>query len=654
MRRWRVAGAVAGAAVVGVSVVTVVQAQAGPTYSSSLERAPYVTDLTSSSAEVNWGTTISTAAGSVEWVDAGTTSCGSVSWTTWSSARAHASASTQVPYGAGSGTIGWGYTVGTTHEYQNSAAMTGLVAGHTYCYAVYTGKTSGTDLLTAPAFQSFTTLSPANPGSTGTISFDVIGDTGENFATTAGAPTGDTAFPGYPTSNPYESSLYRQIGTDGSRFLLGAGDTSYNGGTQDTFGDLTHTGTAAQATGTGGTEYSNIFGPSYLPLTGGIPTYVADGNHGQNNYQLRFFPMQATANADGGAYDMDSYGAVNGSTPGSYPDDWYAFSDGNVRIYVLDAAWPDSNVGSGSMYSDDATAHWQANSPEMVWLKKDLAAQPAGLVKFAVFHFPLQSATNTENTDTFLDQDLEPVLAQNGVAMAFNGHAHTYQRFDPSGPNTIPSYVLGGGGGVPESVITAGNSGNAICRNLLASNTSVYAIGYSPKPGGAGSACGSAPTPTDIGQVYSYLHVQVSGGQITTWGVNADGQQFDKQVYGGSPPPTTTTTSTTRPRSARRPPRPAREAPGPIKLVTSQGAGGASVSLPQAATTGDLLVYSASQYTGATNHISAVTDNAGDTWHLIAAPDSSGHNSEGELWYTYATGFGLDGDGDDQGHVAGQ
>jgi Calcineurin-like phosphoesterase len=615
------------------------QAAPSPVFGARMMRAPYVTDMAQTTAEVNWGTTISTAAGSVEWVDAGSTSCSSVSWGTWSSARSHASASTQVPYGA-SGTIGWGYSVGTTKEYQNSAKVPGLVADHTYCYAVYTGKTSGTDLLSVPAYQSFTTLSTPNPSSTSTVNFDVIGDTGENFMQTGTAA--DSAFPGYPTSNPYESKLYSQIGTDGSQFLLGAGDTSYNGGTQDTFGDLTHTGTAAQATGSGGTEYSNIFGPSYLPLTGGIPTYLADGNHGQNNYSLRFFPSQATAAASGGAYDMSSPVSVNGSTSESLPEDWYAFSEGNVRIYVLDAAWPDSNVGTGSMYSDDDAAHWQAASPEMSWLTKDLKSTPAGMTKFAVFHFPLQSDTTTENTDTFLDQDLEPVLAQNGVAMAFNGHAHTYQRFNPTGANTITSYVLGGGGGVPEPVVPNGNTSPAsICTAVKASNQSVYAIGWNPggTVGSQGTACGSAPTPTDVGQVYSYLHVQVTGSEITTWGVNADGGTFDLQHYGSVTPPTTTTTSTTSTTvGSTTTTTTGSGGSGSIKLATSAGASGATVTLPQAATNGELLIYGASQYTGSSNHISAVADNAGDKWTLIAAPDSTGHNSEGEFWYTYATG----------------
>ena len=58
-------------------------------------------------------------------------------------------------------------------------------------------------------------------------------------------------------------------------------------------------------------------------------------------------------------------------------------------------------------------------------------------------------------------------------------------------------------------------------------------------------------------------------------------------------------------------------------------------SFPTATTAGDLLVLSASQYTGATNRITSVTDTAGNTWTRIGSGYYvSGHNSEGEMWYS--------------------
>lgn len=76
------------------------------------------------------------------------------------------------------------------------------------------------------------------------------------------------------------------------------------------------------------------------------------------------------------------------------------------------------------------------------------------------------------------------------------------------------------------------------------------------------------------------------------------------------------------------------------QLVQSAGAteSAAVTSLtgtfPSTTTTGQLLVLSASEYTGATNHITSVTDSAGNRWTRIGAYDVAGHNSNGEMWYS--------------------
>jgi len=603
--------------------MTVVSAEAAssPTFAAGVERAPYVSDVTQTSAEVNWATDSQTAA-VVQYVDESTGSCPSV----WTAGLPTATAVTQ------------SYTV-TTTQHQYSAKLINLLPGHSYCYvALSAASKTGIDAMTSPTFQTVKTLLPT--GSTAPVSFDVIGDTGENFEQTGTLDGNPTATP-FPSSidpsgveNPYESDLYKEIGQDyadgQAQFLLGAGDLSYSGGTEKTLGDLTQPGTLAEANGKGGTEYSNIFGPTYLPEAGGIPTYFSDGNHGQNANALDAFPMAATAAS--GAYAMDNYSGVDGITTSS-PDVWYAFDTGDVRIYVLDAAWGDNSTGTaGSQYQADVDEHWQPTSKEMTWLQDDLNAQANdGLVKMAIFHYPLVSLNETESSDTALASILDPVLAKGGVSLVFNGHAHTYQRFRPTAAGSIPSYVTGGGGGVPEPVDSNTDTKSTGLCTVEKQVASVYAIGWSPSTS-KGSACGSASVPTDVGQVYSYLRVSVANGVISVEGVNADGGTFDPQTYQVStvtPPTTTTTTTSTTSGSGG----------GTVKLVTSAGASGATVSLPQAATKGDLLVYSASQYTGATNHITAVSDNAGDKWTLLQAPYSpGGHNSEGELWYTYATG----------------
>jgi len=59
-----------------------------------------------------------------------------------------------------------------------------------------------------------------------------------------------------------------------------------------------------------------------------------------------------------------------------------------------------------------------------------------------------------------------------------------------------------------------------------------------------------------------------------------------------------------------------------------------TAKFPAATTTGDLLVLSASVYTGTTNRITSVTDSAGRSWVRIGTYAVSGHNSDGEMWYS--------------------
>jgi hypothetical protein len=415
---------------------------------------------------------------------------------------------------------------------------------------VFSGNGSGSvNLLPATEpVQYFTTLSPSSAQSSAPVTFDVIDDTGENYSYTSATQTSDVLFPnGY---NPDQASLDHQIGQSGADFLLSVGDIAYSGTTESTFGDLQQTGTQP--------EVSNIFGPFYYPQTGGIPIFAGSGDHGQNINPLKVFPTASTAAASGGTYAYDSYSGTDGIT-GSSPDDWYAFSTGDVRIYVLDGAWSDTlanklGTTTGGLcgtpgtnpaiycepYQADADEHWQTSSPEYQWLQRDLAEHPGG-VKFAIFHYPLRSDNATQPSDVYLQNSpanpnastsLEALLAANGVQVAFNGHAHTYQRIVPSGPGQITNYVTGGGGGVLEPVL-GGKTCAALTTGATAPDKDVYALGWDPTTG-IGSTCSTsntAPTPTSAADVYNFLKVTVQGTTVTVTPTNAAGGTFDVQSY---------------------------------------------------------------------------------------------------------------------------
>jgi hypothetical protein len=81
---------------------------------------------------------------------------------------------------------------------------------------------------------------------------------------------------------------------------------------------------------------------------------------------------------------------------------------------------------------------------------------------------------------------------------------------------------------------------------------------------------------------------------------------------------------------------------GPQLVQSAAGTAAATSSaltatFPSATGTGHLLVVAASLYTGATNHVTSVTDSAGDTWTRVGSYFQSGHNSDGELWFAVAS-----------------
>ena len=501
-------------------------------FNATLTRAPYVTDLTQTGADVNWATTVSPV-----------TNPGTLQWGPLGSCTAH---TTTVPAtlpnsypaaGTPTSITGSAFTVvsGTT-EYQSTVVLTGLSPGTTYCYRPL--GPGSVDLLGSNPTQQFTTLDPAN--SSNPLTFDVVGDIGETLSS-AGTP--------FPNNlNTDQAAVDSLIGSSGAKFVVTAGDVGYGGGTQANYGDLQH----------GGSEVSDIFGPSYWPQTKGLPVLPVEGNHGQNTIGLRSWPTANTAAASpGGTYAYDSYPALSqdGTKAGSYPDAWYAVSDAGVRIYVLDAAWADgSNVGTATGaactsageaacpgYQVDHDEHWTTSSPEYKWLAADLASHP-GQVKLAVWHYPLRSDESSQDSDVYLQNSpsnpfqstsLESLLSANGVKLAFNGHAHNYERIAPSGAGQITNYVTGGGGGILEPVSTGSS-----CTAFKGAG-SIYAIGWSPTSN-TGTACGtSVPTPQSAAQVFNFLKVTVNGGTVTVTPTNAAGQTFDVQSYSYSTTPAT-------------------------------------------------------------------------------------------------------------------
>ncbi len=390
-----------------------------------------------------------------------------------------------------------------------------------------------------------------------------------------------------------------QIAKSGARFVMGAGDTAYPSGTQTTYGDLNQTGS----------NVSTIFGPQFWPKFGAsTPFFSATGNHGFNGTFLTNWPQPTAASDPDERYTMETYCCPNGTNSASYPSAWYAFDVGVARFYVLEASWSSSNVGTADQYKNDYDTHWTPTSPEYLWLAKDLQANPSQL-KFAFFHYPMYSSNGTEVSDPWLrgPNSLEGLLARNGVAIGFSGHAHNYTRnAKPDGG--LVTYVTGGGGARLEPATK--------CSAPVA-----YAIGWSYTTGG--SACGTL-RPTSIAQVFHFLKVTVDGTHVTVEPTNSQGQTFDVQSYDfpGSGPP---------------PPPPPPPPPAAVALVRQATAGAAtaasSLTVPIASGSGHALVAAIAVQAGSTTSVSWVTDSAGNRWTRGPVGFLAGSNTRVELWH---------------------
>jgi Calcineurin-like phosphoesterase len=438
---------------------------------TQLTRYPYLTDVAGGNATVNFGTDQSNDSAVVKWGRAGAEPC-----------TAHTTTATKTSV-----------MVNGVGEYQWKALLSPLRPDTAYCYRPYFG-TPQIDLLRADPPPRFVTQLPA--GEAKPFSFAVIGDWGQTSA----------------NGNPDQANVMRQLAASGARFVLGTGDTGYPAGSQASYGDMQQSGPGI----------STVFGPRFWTVAGrSLPMFNAIGNHAPTGTFLLEWPAEAVAAASGGQYQMESYCCVDGIAARDYGTGWYAFDQGNARFYILDAAWDPANLGKGSQYRDDYDAHWAAGAQhdEYTWLRNDLAAHPAEL-KFAVFHYPLHSDQSSQPSDGYLDgpAHLEGLLSRYHVAIAFNGHAHIYQR-NTAPPGSLISYVTGGGGG---PLMKIGGAGCA--------PTDSYGIGWDPSAG-TGSRCGRAPRPASASHVYHFLLVTVNGNTVTVRPTDETGRTFDVQTY---------------------------------------------------------------------------------------------------------------------------
>lgn len=144
----------------------------------------------------------------------------------------------------------------------------------------------------------------------------------------------------------------------------------------------------------------------------------------------------AVGNHEYGTKDAAGYFEYFGAAAGTPGQGWYSFDVGTWHVVVLNSnCW---EVGC------------EEGSPQLEWLKADLAASEAECTA-AIFHHALFSS-GKHGEHRFVSPFWE-VLYRHGVELVINGHDHSYERLAPITPwgvrdraRGIREFVVGTGG----------------------------------------------------------------------------------------------------------------------------------------------------------------------------------------------------------------
>jgi hypothetical protein len=161
-------------------------------------------------------------------------------------------------------------------------------------------------------------------------------------------------------------------------------------------------------------DYQKVYGPSWG--------------------RLRSITRPAIGNQEYKVHDANTFTGYFGGVDAT--KGWYSYDLGKWHIVVLNSNCP---IVGGC----------DTNSPQLQWLRADLAANKSSCV-LAYWHHPRWSTGlwgNDDRTDAFWQ-----TLANGGADVVLTAHEHDYERFVPLGadgrpnPKGIRSFVVGTGG----------------------------------------------------------------------------------------------------------------------------------------------------------------------------------------------------------------
>ena len=283
---------------------------------------------------------------------------------------------------------------------------------------------------------------------------------------------GDWGLVGPSGDNSDQENVIAQIAASGARFAVTTGDTAYPDGSQLNYGDLQQTGGST----------STIFGPAFWAQAGAsIPLFNVQGNHGLKATALTNWPQDKAVASSGGRYEMETYCCANGTSSAS-------LSERVVRVQRRAERGSTCSTPRGTTATSAPRTSTRTTTTRT---GRSTAPSTSGCrttcrpirrrCRSRSSISRCTSANATEATDTWLNgpSSLEGLLADHGVDVVFNGHAHIYERNAPSAPGMPVSYVTGGAGARLEPV--------SVCTPI-----DQYAIGWDYVAATHGSACGGA------------------------------------------------------------------------------------------------------------------------------------------------------------------
>jgi hypothetical protein len=147
-----------------------------------------------------------------------------------------------------------------------------------------------------------------------------------------------------------------------------------------------------------------------------------DPSWGPMRERLRPVPGNHEYLTEGAAGYFDYFGPSAGEPPRG----WYSYDLGAWHVVALNSNCHEVACGTGS--------------PQVAWLREDLAAHPSDCL-LAYFHHPRWSSGrhgSSRTVDVFWQ-----VLADAGADVILNGHDHTYERVVQDG---VHQFVVGTGG----------------------------------------------------------------------------------------------------------------------------------------------------------------------------------------------------------------